>query len=245
MSDYQRVTMESQRAEIDALKNTIKFMKLEHNVAIQEKDIQILMLQKENGFQILNLEHEIKILKGNFIAEKEIKGVKRKKKDDSKQIDHPEISFNEFFMETEDLIRKGIARFFRRQGESKGDFYNYYHGWFQSMAGRIGKNNPIIHEEYVLVKVKCKDPSTGYSIFSDEKNQFNDRYTNLNIFHKGWKHDTASVLILHPININKSTEMGRGEKCDSFHQWKVDSILKEYRGEDDFAIVMFLKTKKQ
>ena len=250
----QCVTMETQHAkntEIDALKNTIKFMKLEHKNDIQEKDIQILTLQKENGlFQILNLEHEIKILKGNAIAaEKEIKEVKKKNQEDSKTLDHPQISFSDLYMETEDLILKGIARFFRKEEETNGVLYNHYHEWFQIMACRIGKNIPIIHEQYVLVKLKCKDPSKEYIIVSyDESNNnhtHDNQWTRLDILNKGWNHDTASLFILHPTRINKSITMGNGSKCttnQTNHQWKVDSIPKEYRGKDDCFIVLFLKT---
>ena len=66
---------DSKNDEIDALKNTIKFMNLEHKIAIQEKEIQNLTLQiendlhqqikveKEKDLQILKLQHENEILK--------------------------------------------------------------------------------------------------------------------------------------------------------------------------------------
>ena len=254
----QGVTMETQHgkdAEIDVLKNTIKVMKLEHKVAIQEKDIQILTLQKENdiqqlkvkneksemNIQILRLEHEIKMLKQNAIADQKVKEAKKKKHEE-----HPLKSFNEFYMETEDLLSKGIRRFFGREQETQDGFYNHYYDWFQSMTGRIGKNNPVIHEEYVLAKVKCKDLSVQYMIYSFDQNQYKDQYTYLSIFHKGWKHDTTSVLILHPTHINKSIEMEKSAKLSAkCHQWRVFPISKEHRVEDDFFIVLFVKTKKQ
>ena len=303
---------------VDALKNTIKLM--EHKVAIQEKDIQNLTLQKENELQILMLQHENEILKlknneadqkkneytnkilklekkvaDQVTLEKEketqilklenevfeqtkleteknvtILQLEDKVADQAKQLVEKEkeirkveeenkllrIEFNEAtenltketmesFMGRNILFPSDMTKYFLKQENPSDQFKSMYCGWFQSIDNKLTKSNSIIHEEYVLVKVKCNNPSTHYDIYSYNQNLYDDQYTYLNILHKGWKHDTASVFILHPTHINKSIGMKRGKKSNIYHQWKVDSVPNEYRaGEDDFFIILFWKNKK-
>ena len=151
----------------------------------------------------------------------------------------------ESFMGRNILFPSDMTKYFLKQENPSDQFNTMYCGWFQSIDNKLEKNNPVIQEEYVLLKVKFKDPSKEYEICSSHGNHYDDQSTVLDIFKKDWKHDTASVFILHPTHINKSIGMGKGEKHTLYHCWIVDSVPNEYRaGEDDFFIILLLKNKK-
>ena len=227
--------------EIKALRNAVKTLNLEHKVEIAEKEKEIHRKEiqiKDKEIQILKLENENKMLK---LKTNDVEGKQTEQKASILQKDA-----NEFYMNTEDLFTKGIAKFFFGE-ELQTGFYNSYHEWFEVMMARLEKNIPFIFEKSVLVKVTCQDPAKEYRFYSGEKNQYEDQYTYLDIFNKGWTHDTTSVLILHPNLINKSIQMKESYKSGNYHRWNVNSIPEEYNiGKDSFFTILCLKneTKK-
>ena len=236
--------------EIEALKNTIKILNLEHKVEIMEKihDKEIHIKDKEiqiHGKEIQLKDKEIQIKDKEIQILKLNKMLKLKYNDveqdttslkNEKQTE-PIKDVNEFFMMTKDLLTKGITKFF---GE---ELQNSYSEWFEVMAARLMKNTPFIFEKSVLVKVTCKDRKTAFAFYSDKANKYTDQYTDLDIFNKGWTHDATSVFIPHPNLINKSIQMKESCTSSSYHEWKVDSIPEECIGKDGFFIVLCLKNK--
>ena len=75
-----------------------------------------------------------------------------------------QIDVNQSYINTEDLLTKGIAKYFFGE-ELQTGFYNLYNKWFELMAARLMKNTPFIFEKSVLVKVTCKNPAAKFFFF--------------------------------------------------------------------------------
>ena len=225
--------------EMKVLKNSIKTFQLEHKIQIQAKDIQIkdreIQIQfKEN--QILKLENEIKLLKmkTNDVEEETTPLRNEKQTDQIAQIN----LLNDFkYIET-DGLPKGINKFFF--GEKTG-LFNSFQEWFDVMRIRLTENTPYIYEKFVLVKVTCRDPKNVYYFYSNDGNTFDATYTQLNIFDNGWRHESTSVLILHPNHVYKSLKMREDLKSEGCHCWKVDYVPKGCIDEDGYFIIVCLK----
>ena len=233
--------------EMNALKNTI--FELEKKVAEQEMEIQMKDLKNEN----LKLENENKLLKLKY----ETVGTKSSSNNqqptslnNDKQMEPPIIDApkpqkdaKNFFIETDDLLSKGIAKFFFGDDVQAG-FYDLYREWFEAMSKRLPRESPFIRERFVLVKLTCKDPAKFYSFDSHIKTVYRENDTQLNILDKGWKHETSTVFILHPNLINGSIQMKECYKCDNFHRWVVDSISKKNIDDEDGSFtILCLKNK--
>ena len=182
---------------------------------ILDKDI--LLKEKDNQiqakeYQVLELENENKLLK--------------MKTDDVGE----ETS--------DDLLNKGIKKFF--YGE-RICLSNSYKEWFDFMRIRLTKNTPNIFEKCLLVKVSCKAPTNAYYFTSYTRNCFYINQTKLNIFEKEWRHQTTTVSILHPKQINRSLKMKEGLKDKGFNRWKVDYVSKDYIDDEGCFIVVCLK----
>ena len=134
-----------------------------------------------------------------------------------------------------DLLANGINKFFGHVVQAS------YKEWFDATFESLSKDYPVISEKFVFLKVKCKDQTKHYAFYSHHQNYYDDQQTNLNIFNKGWKHENTEVSILHPNSINKSIQMKEGGKSDTYHHWSVNTIPKEYIGEDGYFIVLCLK----
>ena len=232
-------------AEIEALKNNIKILNLEHKVEIMEKEKEIQIKDKKieiqaKEIQILKLENENKVLKLKDLAE-DTTPLKNEKQTESIKAFISQKDAIEFYINTDDLLTKGIAKFFF------GEQLNYsYHEWFEVMVARMTKNIPFIFEKSVMVRVKCRNPMQGYTFYSGRViNTYYDQFTELNILDKGWTHDTASVFILHPNLINKSIHMKESVKIIKNHGWYVASIPEDYIEKDGFFVVLCLKNKQE
>ena len=219
-------------AEIEALKNTIKKLNLKHKVEIAEKEKEI---------QILKLENENNMLKLKYNDVQDVTPLKNEKQTEPIKAFISQKDANEFYINTDDLLTKGVAKFFF------GEQLNYsYNEWFEVMAARMTKNTPFIFEKSVMVKVKCRNPAQGYTFYSGKViNKYDDQVTDLKIFDKGWTHDTASVFILHPNSVNKSIHMKESVKIIKNHGWYVASIPEDYIEKDGFFVVLCLKNKQE
>ena len=202
--------------------------------ALQGKQIRIMELEKvveEKTAQNTILEQQL-LEKKEVEAENEVL---------KKRIQHVTKTTNEFMMDKDIILLKGIEKFFWKDNTPSVLLTNYRE-WFRCMDSRLDKYAPIVHEEYVLVKVKCENPEKSYRIDSDQRNDFTHfGRTALNIFNKGWRHETASVYILHPNDVNKYIEMKVTTKAPAYHGWDVYCIPKEYRRQGDFFIILFLR----
>ena len=228
---------------------------------IKEGDKQI----KTKEMQILKLENENKLLK--------IKNNKNENTTlENERVIENRKDGNDFYMNTDDLLTKGIDKYFLQDEASnsflvpKKDEYEIplphnelssstYREWFEVMATRLTNTGPFVFEKFVLVKVKCKNPTQEYSffsfkkrkdkkffLFSNEENKYYEDHTDLNILTKGWRHDTASILILHPSQVLTSIKMEEGGMEDHYCGWFVDYIPNEYiYNEDGCFIILCLK----
>ena len=244
--------------EFKVLKNAIKMQKMENKIEIMEnknqiqaKENQILKLEHENQLlkmktndheivimesknqvqakenQIIKLENENKLLKTKTNDHEEVTPLKNEK-----QIERIIKNYSNI-MSTDDLLFDGVEEFFLRKN---------YKEWFGVMTTRLTKNSPYIFEMFVLVKVtKLGDPKIEYTFTTCDINNFYDNQTQLNIFDKGWRHETAKVSILHPKLVQKSIQMKEGDKYRSCSHWTVDKIPNEYIDEDGYFIVLCLK----
>ena len=221
--DYKILKLENQ---IKAKENETKSKETQET---QEKDIQILKLQNQikeretevqaKDIEILELKNENKLLK----SEKEI----------------PMKAYIE--MSINALVINGIEKFFLCSNEEEGVHFTYRE-WFKIMFERISKNIPFIFDKFVLVKVTCNDPTKEYRFYSDKQNDFSyNQRTDLNIFNKGWKHNTTRVFILNPNSIIKSVQMEKGNRSIDYHGWNIGHIQNESIGEDGFFVVLSLK----
>ena len=113
--------------------------------------------------------------------------------------------------------------------------------WFDMTRIRLTKNTPYIFEKCLLVKVTCKSPTNAYYFNSSKKNNFFENQTQLNIFNKGWRHESTTVSIVHPIHDKKFLTMKECLKGNDFHQWKVDYVSNDYIDEDGYFIVVCSK----
>ena len=209
--------------EFKVLKNAIKMQKMENKIEIMENKIQIQA--KEN--QILKLENENQLLKMKTNDHEEVTPLKNEK-----QIERIIKSYSNM-VSTDDLLFDGVEEFFLRKN---------YKEWFSVMTTRLTKNSPYIFEMFVLVKVtKLGDPKIEYTFTTCDINNFYRNQTQLNIFDKGWRHETAKVSILHPKLVQKSIQMKEGDKYRSCSHWTVDKIPNEYIDEDGYFIVLCLK----
>ena len=161
-------------------------------------------------------------------VEEEIPPLKRKK-----QIEPMDNYSN---MSIKDLLTDGIEEFFLKENPQ-----NSYPEWFDVMRKRLTKNRPYIYKRFVLVKVSCKNPNKAYYLNSHDGNNFLDDETELNIFHKGWRHKTTTVSILHPNHVNKCLTMKKDLKDNDCHGWKAHYVSKEYIDEDGCFIIVGLK----
>ena len=109
------------------------------------------------------------------------------------------------------------------------------------MATRLMKNNPYIFEKFVLVKVNCKNSKDRYYFYSRNENIFYDQVTNLDIYNKGFRHETTTVSILHPHHVNKSIQMKEDGKGEAYNLWIVDGIPSEYIDGDGFIVILCFK----
>ena len=109
------------------------------------------------------------------------------------------------------------------------------------MATRLMKNNPYIFEKFVFVKVNCKNPKDRYYFTSYNENNFYNHVTRLDIYNKGFRHETTTVTILRPNFVNKSIQMKEYNKGGAFSQWEVDEIPRDHIGEDSYFIILCLK----
>ena len=221
--DYKILKLENQ---IKAKENETKSKETQET---QEKDIQILKLQNQikeretevqaKDIEILELKNENKLLK----SEKEI----------------PMKAYIE--MSINALVINGIEKFFLCSNEEEGVHFTYRE-WFKIMFERIWKEIPFIFDKFVLVKVTCNDLTRQYQFDSDKtRTSYSKNRTELNIFNKGWNHNTTNVFILHPNSIIKSIQMEEDEKCRTYHRWIVVTISDEFIGEDGFFVVLCLK----
>ena len=216
-------TLHAKDARIGAMEKTIKFLTLENEL-------------KDKTIRVMELENEMREKKN------EIEKLKLEVKITTKQ-----KTINEFFIDKDILLPKDIAKFFWKE-ETPNDLSTVYSEWFQCMDDRMDKNTPIMHEEYVLVKLECDKSGSDFAIYSDQRDLFFTNRPELNIFNKGWCHDTASGYILHPNDINKSIEMDLRAKFEvkekeKYHGWDVKVIPKEHRMEYNLFIILFLKNK--
>ena len=108
------------------------------------------------------------------------------------------------------------------------------------MTTRLDRNYPYIYEKFVLVKVTCKNPRSRYTIFSCNANGFYDQITYLNIYNKGFGHETTTVSILHPNFVNKNLIM-KGYGCEDSSQWEIDEIPRDYIDKDGNFVIICLK----
>lgn len=141
------------------------------------------------------------------------------------------------------------------------DFSNSltYRQWFEVMATRLTRTAPFVFEKFVLMKIKCKSPKQEYAfftfkkkidkkffLFSEEENKYYEQHTNLKILTKGWRHDTTTVLILHPDHALRSIKMIEGGMEDHYCGWYVDYIPQEcIYNKDGFFIVICLKDESK
>ena len=202
INDIEKCLNGKHSQELKALKNVIKILKMEHKIEIQARDIEIMENKnqlkdkeiqiKANTDQILKLENENKLLKmkTNDIEE-ETTPLKNEKQIKSY-----------LNMNTDDLLTDGIAKFPLIEKLS-----NSYQEWFGVMTTRLDRNYPYIFEKFVLVKVNCKNSKDRYYFYSRNENIFYDQVTNLDIYNKGFRHETTTVSILHPNFVNKSIQM--------------------------------------
>ena len=143
-----------------------------------------------------------------------------------------------FTAQFHDLIDNGITKFFGDNLQAS------YKEWFDATFENLNKDSPAITKKFVLVKVKCKDPSTEYRFTStSDQNQYKDQQTHLNIFKKGLKHENTEVFILHPKFAFKGILMKKDRISHNCHTWSVNIIPEEYIGEDGYFIVLCLKKK--
>lgn len=173
----------------------------------------------KNGIKTLQLEHKIEIL------ENENKLLKMKTND----VEEETTPLN--MMSTEDLLTDGIEKFFL-----KGNPQYSYKRWFDVMKIRLIKNNPCIFEKYLLVKVTCLNPKGIFYFTPFNKNNFSNNQTQLDIFNKGWRHESTTVTILHPNHVNGLT-MKKGDKGSNYHHWTVDYVPDNYIDEDGYFII--------
>ena len=226
ISDIEKCLDGKHSHELNALKNSIK---VEH----QAKEIQISKLQ-----------NEVELLKSKSNRVEEETAPKRRKKNE-KQIGPSIKTFQEdilkdSYFDINHIIAQGIEKFFF----GKENFLsNSYNEWFDVMATRLTKNTPYIFEKFVLVKVVCQDELKGYSFSScsDRESNFGDRQANLNIFPKGFRHETTTVSILHPHHVNKSIQMKEDGKGEDFHSWTVDPTTNRFFRSGYFSLFLCMK----
>ena len=195
IADIEKCLDGKHSAELKVLKNALKIetLKFEHKVEILEK-----VHAKE--IQILKLENENKLLrmKSNDVEE-ELKN--------EKQIEPKQSYIN---MSNEDLLTNGIETFFLNDNEIQ------YKEWFEMMSTRMTNKSPlydIISDRSVLVKVVCPNPKSTYRFSSFIRDVYQGQQTDLNIFNKGFLHNTSTVYILHPKKIIKSIQMKKHLTC--------------------------------
>ena len=212
--------------ELKVLKNALKIntLKLQHKNEIQAKEIQILKLENENKV--------LKMKKRNDEVEETTSLM------NVKQIE-PSQSYNN--MSTDDLLTDGMEKFFLNENEIQ----NTYQEWFEVMNTRLTLNTPLILERFVLVKVKCKNPTVMFKFTSYTNTGFYDQQTNVNIFNNGFRYNTSTVYILHPENIIKSIQMEEYKNDFNYDQWLVRAIPKEHIDKDGCFVILCLKNKTE
>ena len=227
--------------EILKIESEKKILKLENEKTILKLENKTTILKLGYESKISKLENEKRILKVTSNDVEEDATPEKEKKKEQTDATETKASVNDIFISTNDLISKGISKFFLRE-EPQTVFYNTYRDWFEAIATRMKRNSPFVFEKSVLVKVKCIDPTKSYNFYSGKHNRYNeDQSTDLDILMKGWTLDTALVSVLHPDKINKCLEMNESMKDQNWHSWYVDSIPDEYIGTDGFFIILGLK----
>ena len=227
IGDIEKCLEGKHTVEINALKNAFKIFELEKKITEQDLENKNLKLENENK----SLKLKCDTVEVTPTCGKQLQ---------PPVYDAPKPQ-EDIFMNTDDLLSKGIAKFFFGE-KIQTVFYNLYQEWFNVMTKRLTKNSSFIYERFVLVKLKWNDSIKGYSFYSHkEKTSYENNSAFLKIFDKEWKHETSSVLILHPSVVNCSIQMGENFKCSTYHRWNVESISKEHIDKDGSFIVLCLK----
>ena len=236
--------IQAKEAQIAMLKKENEALKIKCKIAEEEdttksqpplKENEIEIQQPENGIESRN-----EVEKIIEIASKEECAPNRPQMQKEKQIEPVKSSVmciknahKSFEIILNDLLQNGIKKFF-----CDDELNHFYKDWFNSIFESLRKDSPVITEKFVLVKVKCKDTTKQYYVNSTDQNKYGDNYTHLNIFNKGRSHENTKLLILHPNSINNAIQM---KKVVNWKQWIIDTIPKEYIGEDGYFIVLCLK----
>ena len=214
---------EKTNVDVKALKNAFKILKLEYKISEQARQIQVK--DQENRVK----EKEI------LIKDQSIRLLKNLRQTDLMKT----VYINN--MSDEDLLTNGVEIFFFCS--IKTELYISYKEWYETVFKRISRT-PFIFDQFVLVKVICKQPMNGIKVSSVVKCMSLSNHLNLDIFDKDWKHENSNIYILHPKSIIKSIRLKENLKNQNFHVWEVDSIPYEYLDEDNcYIIVLCLKDK--
>ena len=211
---------------------------------LQNKAEDVQILERENqlqgkDIQIQKLKNEIEILKmkTNDVDVTPLEHWNIKNKWEQKQLQPLKEEYDK--MSDDYLFTKGIEQFFFRNNFQTG--YSYPE-WFDVIRTKLRVYNcSYVFQKFVLVKVKCFKPNNSYYFTSFYEDSFYDQRTKLNIFNRGWRHESATVSILHPNDVNNSLKMKEDGKEYNHHQWKVTNIPKDYIDKDGYFIILCLK----
>ena len=187
IGDIEKCLEGKHTVEINALKNAFKIFELEKKITEQDLENKNLKLENENK----SLKLKCDTVEVTPTCEKQLH---------PPVYDAPKPQEN-IFMNTDDLLNEGIAKFFFGE-KIRTVFYNLYQEWFNVMTKRMGENSAFIYERFVLVKLTYKDPVKRYIFCSHkDKTSYGDNCTNLQILDKELTHETSSVLVLSLIHI--------------------------------------------
>ena len=109
---------------------------------------------------------------------------------------------NNYFISTNDLIRRGVEKFFFEWRDD--EFYDTYYQWYQVVMGRIIQytSGALQGQRYVIAKATFADYSQScfftLSRAYNKPNEFNAQSVTLYNVKKSLTFQSTSVLILHP-----------------------------------------------
>ena len=218
------IQIQAKEAQIKNLENEIESLKIKYKEEINKP--QLSSNEKENGNPNSGKENEVLKMNENVAG----KNIPIKPVVKNEQVEIVSIKLVKDFRESiatqlNNLLGYGITKFF------SGDLQASYKEWVDAIFGIMSKDSPVITEKFVLGKVKCKDSSKEYEVFSYVQNEYLDQEAQFNIYRKGWKHENTNVFIIHPTVINPM-KMKEGIRQSNYHQWSVNTIPQEYIGED-------------
>ena len=158
---------------------------------------------------------------------------------------------NNYFINKEDLVRRGVEKFFFERRDD--EFYDFYYQWYQGVMGRVIQytSGALQGQGYVIAKATFADylQSCFFTLsrLYSKTNEFNAQSATLYNVGKSLMSKNTLVLILHPSHINRSMEMvfNKAFGFNLFSRWFVNSVPQEFRENDTNSIIILCLDKNQ